>query len=149
MVSKSLAIQKAWGKYWDWMTDEMRQEALSQNGVFIGSSADFENSLSYPISQNKDFNYFYFTQYKHGIYKWKIYPKSLEGIDDNNGWTVVTKDTLPTEPGHYRAIRKGGDSLAKFINLRLVEGYNIKALAYIAEYCSHYRKLEEDKMPIY
>ena len=85
MKSKEEVIQSAYdGEKYDW----------DENGW-----------LTYGVDENSEFGYEPFGDYEtrnhvDGVYEWR--PKSLQGIENNNGWISINSESdLPSEKGAY------------------------------------------------
>ena len=74
-------------------------------------------------------------------------PKSLRGIEDNNGWIKIEKvEDLPTN-GIYQVIHRDSGKIIICPICNLLN--DLKHLQYIVEQFSHYKPIEEEKKPLY
>jgi hypothetical protein len=77
----------------------------------------------------------------------KFRPKSLRGIEDNNGWIKIEKvEDLPTN-GIYQVIHRDSGKIIICPIWNLLN--DLKHLQYIVEQFSHYKPIEEEKKPLY
>lgn len=72
-----------------------------------------------------------------------IRPKSLQGIETNNGWTCIS-DGLPEETGYYVVIDLSGNQQSRFIVITPETSLN-----YLNTSITHWRKKEVYSNPIY
>lgn len=73
----------------------------------------------------------------------KIRPKSLQGIENNNGWIKIeSEDDLPKEDKWYWVKKKSGEEI--------LSGYQIGVSKerWLSE-ITHYQPIEKPKPPIY
>jgi hypothetical protein len=76
----------------------------------------------------------------------KFRPKSLRGIEDNNGWIKIERvEDLPTN-GSYKVILRDSGAITT-LDFTLQQIFN--DLRYIVELYSHYKPIEEEKKPLY
>lgn len=146
MKTKEEAIQEAYGEYWDELPLEVQKEALEKNG-FINSNkwlGGFGNTLIFkklrgiPLDcmDNYDSTYCYYFR-----------PKSLQGIENNNGWIrIESDDDLPKEKSFFNAcyFNEKNDhimfyGISHYELISLFEEKNI----------THYKPFERLKPPIY
>ena len=80
-TAKQIAIRKAYGEYWEKMSLELQSIALQSDGWIqmrdCIKELGAEFSLSQHLSTEPHFN------------SSKQRPKSLEGIESNNGWQRI------------------------------------------------------------
>lgn len=73
----------------------------------------------------------------------QIRPKSLQGIETNNGWIKIeSEEDLPKEEGHYWVYSENKDILADYYELNN-NSWNNKPRV------THYQPIEKPKPPIY
>lgn len=76
----------------------------------------------------------------------KFRPKSLRGIEDNNGWIKIERvEDLPTN-GSYKVILRDSGAITT-LDFTLQQIFN--DLLYIVQLYSHYKPIEEEKKPLY
>lgn len=76
----------------------------------------------------------------------KFRPKSLRGIEDNNGWIKIEKvEDLPDYDTYLVVMRKNGSIVKQNIGRWLGETHDILEV----EKCSHYKPIEEEEKPLY
>lgn len=99
--AKQQAIINAYGEYWGKVKD-----FVTEDGWFYNRDTDFRLDNT-GIPQNYD------------AVNLKSRPKSLQGIENNNGW-INTNDKLPTEFGFYHVeIENNKQDLLAYFNLEL------------------------------
>lgn len=75
-----------------------------------------------------------------------IRPKSLQGIENNNGWIKIeSEDDLPKKSGLYFITRRKTNSI-ELVEIKLYVKSNIK---FSVRNYSHYQPIEKPKLPIY
>ncbi|MGV0964927.1 hypothetical protein [Empedobacter falsenii] len=127
-MSKEEKIKEAWGEYWNKLPNEVQEKALKNNG-FV--SQYFEDLLTIDKRERKLF---------------EIRPKSLQGIETNNGWVKVeSEDDLPKEEGFYLVFNK----IHKAIEVDYINYDNESHEERWIEFNSHYQPIEKPKQPIY
>lgn len=122
-TAKQTAIRKAYGEYWEQVKDSIDDE-----GYILGNA----KSLPKIEFDGDGFGY--------------IRPKSLQGIESNNGWTIANVSDLPTE---------GIFNVGKFLNDGSfhqgnddVEWYDLRE--YIVDFgFTHYQPIVKPEKPIY
>lgn len=130
-MTKEEKIKEAWGEYWNKLPNEVQEKALKNNG-FV--SQYFENLLTIDKRERKLF---------------EIRPKSLQGIETNNGWIKIeSEDDLPKDyiecyfiSVYNNTIRAGFYSKSdnKFFS---AEYYEVREV-------THYQQIEKPNPPIY
>ena len=126
LEAKQEAIKKAYGEYWENVKDY-----VDENGwIYFVRSNGFR--LDGKIPQEVD------------SYNGKFRPKSLQGIENNNGWIKIeSKDDLPKEEGNYFIVRSNNEvGTSYFIpnnDFSAIDWRNI----------THYQPIEKPKLPIY
>lgn len=125
-MSKEEKIKEAWGENWSKISKENQKKALKNNG-FV--SQYYEDLLSKETICRKLFD---------------VRPKSLQGIEDNNGWIKIeNEEDLPKENGIYWTLRKG------LIVPLYKEIFNDLNKEYWLNTYTHYQPIEKPKPPIY
>lgn len=103
------------------------------------------------IDENGWFDMAYFTDVNIGDAQWNewdkkqttIRPKSLQGIENNNGWIKIESESDLPEYGYYEVIeRKSGNQSRATLDNDFGIKMNLK-------HYSHYQKIKEIPNPIY
>src|SRR5690606_34580493 len=125
-MTKEEKIKEAWGELWHSFNESAKKCALNKDG-YVASI--LQNGL------NKDF-----TEFNASLVAWR--PKSLQGIEDNNGWIKVESEAdLPKDSYNYWIFQNDGliQSMKEYeLNKKY---YNIRA--------THYQQIEKPKPPLY
>lgn len=124
--AKQKAIRLAYGEYWEQVKDYVD---IDNNGWCVGywNICELLNGISKPKSQGT---------------KWR--PKSLQGIETNNGWiSIQSEKDLPNEKGYYYFLIDNIRSTR--IIVEKVE--NLKP--YDKLYCTHYQPIVKPLKPIF
>jgi hypothetical protein len=137
---KQQAIQEAYGEHWETMKDY-----VDQNGWFIYDFYNKNKSNHYEIAfdivcENID---------SIGDFDLKhIRPKSLEGIENNNGWIrIESEQDLPKEG--TLEFKVGAMVSNKFHLSRGVYDYNEVNFSFQNKYITHYQIIPKPKLPIF
>jgi hypothetical protein len=131
-MTKEEVIQQAYREYWDGFNNTAKKCALSNNGYIspILENAPEGIELDYIIN---------------GAYR----PKSLQGIENNNGWIKIESEKdLPKEYDLYNACwfnKKFKDDIPMFYGCNLPDLRNY----FDEELITHYQPIEKRKPPIY
>lgn len=123
MNSKEQKIKEAYGDCWDSFNLTSKKCALNNNGwisQILDHAPDNELDLEF---QNQTFR-----------------PKSLQGIENNNGWISLSEKGLPKDDSFYFVIIDGFISIKQF---------HIIQYKWWKEYVSHYQPIEKPKSPLY
>lgn len=123
---KQEAIKKAYGKHFDVLKN------------FINDDGEVCKAICPDNTQNLFSNFFW--DNLNG--QWR--PKSLSGIENNNGWTRILEDgsNLP-ESGNYKLL---------FESRIIIETENANDFfitGKCVDRCTHYKPIEPEKLPIY
>ena len=130
-MTKEEKIKEAWGLYFEHLGEHAKKHALENNGYCSAPSITLGLILRRHgeewLETNKDL---------------KNRPKSLQGIEDNNGWIKVESEAdLPKESYNYWVFQNDGliQSMKEYeLNKKY---YNIEA--------THYQPIQKPKPPIY
>lgn len=115
-MTKQEKIQEEWG-------EDYKSYAPDENGW----------STVHRWHEQVDFNIFDTDAVGHGIYK--IRPKSLKGVENNNGWIKIeSEDDLPNEQMFLECICKGNGQQA-------THHFMIYDKKYMLQYYSHYKQM--------
>lgn len=123
MATKQEIIKQAYGEHWNKVC-----EYVDEKGWCVGywNICEVLNGISKPRSQGT---------------KWR--PKSLEGLEDNNGWIKIESyQDLPKETGHYW-VKRGNDIGVNYIIVP--ESFYSGFLHNL----THYKPVEKTKPPLY
>ena len=124
-IAKQEKIKEAWGECWNKLPKEAQEKALKNNG-FV--SQYFEDLLTIDKRERKLF---------------EIRPKSLQGIETNNGWIKIeSENDLPKKGSNCHFILKNGFS-GIFVDLDDSEYLTLRNRG------THYQPIEKPKPPIY
>lgn len=125
MKTKEEVIKEAWGELWGKINKRGKEQAFEDNGYCHKNYIIAEISLeteSLPYHDNKF-----------------IRPKSLNGIENNNGWIKInSEEDFPKESGEYWVVHNNK------ISHRII----VKD-SYIDKYTTHYQPIEKPKPPLY
>jgi len=127
MRTKEEVIKSAWGEKWNDLPTGVQITALKNNGYV---SQYFEDLLEIDERERKVF---------------EIRPKSLSGIEDNNGWTKIeSEEDLPKEDGDYH-VRLHIGRIETF-HYKCDEAYSPN---YFESHVSHYQPIIKPEPPLY
>jgi hypothetical protein len=134
-MDKQEAIKRAYGKYWK------DYGHLADEDGFI-----FQSDLFFPDTEMKKAGTeieIKAVEHKHKWSNIKWRPKSLSGIENNNGWTKIeSEDDLPkTADRYYVKDKFREDPYIAVFEEALKEKW--------LEIITHYRSIEKPKPPIY
>lgn len=119
-MTKEEKIKEAWGEYY-----EKNKDSIDENGYMLGNYKSYPN-IKFDV---EDFTY--------------LQPKSLQGIENNNGWIKIeSEDDLPNDNGRYWVIHKCD------IIFVSVEYFFRKRWESILD-VTHYQPIEKPKPPLY
>lgn len=134
-MTKEEVIKESWGIHLDKMDKRGQEQALEDNGYchknYVNSEIDFEiESLPFPDNEF-------------------IRPKSLKGIENNNGWIKIESEAdLPKEEKDYWVVDSDGEVFICFFDT------DYKAFKGYFHYdqngkITHYQPIEKPKPPLY
>ena len=137
MKTKQEAIQEAWKDYWVYIPHQAKSQVIEFDGwIFVTyMPASFDDDLF---------------DFKHD--RMICRPKSLRGIEDNNGWIrIESEEDLPKEPVWCWVVKKGKDYQyerpMKFDPFGKLFNYHNICVSY--ERISHIHPIVKPKPPIY
>ena len=140
LTKKQECIRKAYGKYW-----EIHKDNVDENGwSYLGNNTRLLNDYNCSLVgewQQKGYDPFKTGENSH-IQQVYVRPKSLEGIEDNNGWISIEEHGLPKEDGRYDVILDGGYQTDWMHTANVTEDY-------WKERVTHYKPIEQPKLPLY
>lgn len=102
-MTKEEVIKEAYIEYWEQLSDSAKFHALNNNGWLHYNHILFANGtlldcIEMDCLSNID----------------TFRPKSLQGIENNNGWIRIESEAnLPKETGYYHVINKKGKYFRK------------------------------------
>lgn len=130
-MTKEEKIKEAWGEHY-----ALVKNKLSPNGSLEYSEC-WELFGEMEFYENK--KYKFLTNDFEGNYQ----PKSLEGIENNNGWTKIESETdNPKENGMYHVYYSDGTISSRFYHNKHNDWSNEPK-------ATHYKPIEKPKPPIY
>jgi hypothetical protein len=139
-MTKQEAIQKAYGKHWEIMKDN-----IDDNGYY-----SWTDTKSFFSIDNLDF-----TTSKDGL---KLIPKSLQGIENNNGWIKIeSEEDLPKNSDDIEFFVAFKENTSFIVSTRVfykgkfVNDYQINIQEYddLHEQPTHYQPIIKPEPPIY
>lgn len=125
MNSKEQKIKEAYGEYWF----EVRR-FVNEHGWFDKNSL-YNNWFTFKYS---DFDVQMIHKEDFCI------PKSILGIENNNGWISISEKGLPKDDSYYFVVIDGFISIKQF---------HIIQYKWWQEFVSHYQEIEKPKPPLY
>lgn len=127
-MTKQEIIKQAYGEYWDNVSEHVDENGWCDT-VWFSIKTPFEK-IPDSYESKEDFRH--------------IRPKSLQYIEDNNGWKKITGDHhLPDEDTFFWVIENGKIS-RKVFNHRLPS-----SVKNWMDNVTHYKPIEKPKPPIY
>jgi len=128
-MNKKLAIAAAYGEHWNFFKHHVNEDGWCF--VFRGGTHNEIPSDIKMVSRNQDM--------------WR--PKSIAGIDDNNGWFEIKKlSDIPKSVGKYMFIESAtGNREVLTLSVKEFEYPRI----YIINVYSHFRPIDNYPNPIY
>ncbi|MDV3685297.1 hypothetical protein CMU45_02745 [Elizabethkingia anophelis] len=133
-MTKHEAIKAAYGEYWAGLSNEQQKYALENNGWIDVKPNQYQMDM--------------FTRLKFNKNKHSVRPKSLSGIETNNGWTrVESEDDLPKDRSKEDLLifTETGEVLvasSKYLSDPEIRRYWIKTV-------SHWQKFIKPNPPIF
>lgn len=144
MKSKQEVIQEAWGKYWDEL-----KEFICENGWLSWGYRGLYGDKN-PASLGDMYRYCGGEENHQSKYvtipgsTTLFRPKSLAGIEKNNGWTrIESEDDLPTSGMKNYMYCVDGKPSVFVVNLRVLLSLSKDGMV------SHYMALPSPEAPIY
>lgn len=132
-MTKQEVIQKAYGSAW-----EKVKNCVDDNGVFRANNP-YEHKPEH-------FGFKISDVYLVSSLNWM--PKSLLGIQNNNGWIKIESEAdLPKEDGTYYIVCNGKVDVYNFIRERTED--DIREVEYWLSETTHYQPIIKPKPPIY
>ena len=132
-TKKEEAIRKAYGEYWEQVKGKVDEE-----GWFYYYSMDY-------LTKSKNYSLTHYLTCDEDIYKLAIRPKSIQGIENNNGWQRV-EDGFPPENSGLYFVYDGKDvGIARMSNIL----FRCLLANEVYSDVTHYQPIVKPKPPIY
>ncbi len=144
-TAKQIAIRKAYGEYWEQFPDTAKHQAICNNGYIIerflnnesGSLLDCIEMVYVDVYEDDD-NYV-------RVYR----PKSLQGIESNNGWIrIESEEDLPKESGDYWVYETNGAIGIRFY-MSVPQKWGNHEMEVKNPQVSHWQPIVKPEKPIY
>ena len=131
LEAKQEAIKNAYGEYWEQVKDY-----VNENGWCDVSKYSKIKDIEPEFSDIEN---------KIGVFDMR--PKSLQGIENNNGWIKVESEAdLPKNDDDYWVMTSiKDDEVQQLSNLIVIRCLNLEKNIKI----THYKPIEKSKVPIY
>lgn len=139
--AKREAIRNAYGEYWDKMSPELQEIALSSNGWI--RMRDCIKELGEEFSVYSDD--LETESIEYAVFKQR--PISLQGIENNNGWIMIeSEEDLPTENSGLYFVYDGKD-----VGIARMSTIMFRCLTSNEAYSdvTHYQPIVKPEKPIY
>lgn len=134
-MKKEEKIKEAWGYAWDFIDGHVKENALYYGWV-------------HKLNINIHFNELNIELQQHYTDEWLYRPKSLQGIEDNNGWIKIeNEEDLPKEKALYFIANSNPDIIFYSSNM-ISDLDNLKEMWEDGD-ITHYQPIEKPKPPIY
>ena len=129
LEAKQEAIKNAYVEYWENVKD------------YVDNDGWIDNSIpKFTFGQLKNLD----LEYKNDVF---FRPKSLQGIENNNGWIKIeSEEDLPKNDMYVHIIFNKKVNIAFLCNGEL---YNPNKVKYYKKGVTHYKPIEESTLPIY
>ena len=124
IMTKQEKIQEAYGKYW-----EVVYEYVDKNGW---CSAYWKTKTYFQTEFTSE--------------KWR--PKSLQGIENNNGWIRIESEADLPKEGMHHSILLDSECINGYRNYDVIVFYEVNS-KFRKKDISHYQPIEKPKPPIY
>ena len=124
IMTKQEKIQEAYGKYW-----EVVYEYVDKNGW---CSAYWKTKTYFQTEFTSE--------------KWR--PKSLTGIENNNGWIKIESEADLPKEGMHHSILLDSECINGYRNYDVIVFYEVNS-KFRKKEISHYQPIEIPKTPIY
>ena len=124
IMTKQEKIQEAYGKYW-----EVVYEYVDKNGW---CSAYWKTKTYFQTEFTSE--------------KWR--PKSLQGIENNNGWIRIESEADLPKEGMHHSILLDSECINGYRNYDVIVFYEVNS-KFRKKEISHYQPIEIPKTPIY
>lgn len=130
-MSKEELIKEAYGEYWNNL-----KQAIDSNGwIEISWMQENEVNIDFDLKTN----------YENGMGQDLARPKSLQGIENNNGWVkILSEDDLPKEDNVGYMVCKNTDMLfnTSITKSTVIYLYNTGKI-------THYQPIAKPQPPLY
>lgn len=136
-TKKAEAIRNAYGEYWEKVKDKVDEE-----GWFYYYSMDY-------LTKSKNYSLTHYLRCDEDIYKLANRPKSLQGIENNNGWIRIDgEEDLPKESGDYWVYEKNG-AMGIRLYLSVPQKWGEYEMEIEEPKVTHYQPIVKPEKPIY
>lgn len=136
-MTKQEAIRQAWGNHWQHVKDYTNKSGwcIDRGHRLFSTHGIYDNDPDFDFDVEGDWDDAIVLEYR---------PKSLRGIEDNNGWIKIESEKdLPKETGLYHVYFKG-------FNSSEIAYYHYQTHAHTwLEKIAHYRPIIKPQPPIY
>lgn len=133
MKTKQEVIKEAWGEYYEIVKDKLNTNGwcIDYKYTLFSELKIYDNDERFDFVHNGEWDYCEVEKYR---------PKSLQGIENNNGWIKGT----PKKDGNYKLYSEklGEDIWSVSIN-------NEIEMDVIVRCYTHYKEIKESKKPLY
>ena len=144
-MNKEEKIQDAYGEYWEEVKDYVNENGFIDYGLKGWNEATGTSNMSVSDMHRICRGYENMQSVNEKGYPWKqtCRPKSLQGIEDNNGWIKIeSEDDLPKEGNIFWVMKIG-------YRYPIIETlYNNDAKYWIDTF-THYQPIIKPEPPIY
>lgn len=144
LMTKQEKIKEAYGEFYDKVKNNIDDQGwctmINESNEFVSPTClDLGMSREY-YDNNIEGGYFS----DSNTHKWR--PKSLHGIENNNGWIKIESEAdLPKETDHYLVYNKINNGIeVDYID----HDYESHSERWV-EFNSHYQPIQKPKPPIY
>ena len=138
LEAKQEAIKNAYDEHW-----ERLNNFINEDGVFIGDTDMISDEL---------FNEWAFIGSSKDINSEKLIsgsrPKSLQGIENNNGWIRIESEADLPKEGMHHSILLDSECINGYRNYDVIVFYEVNS-KFRKKEISHYQPIEKPKPPIY
>lgn len=140
---KQEAVKRAYGEYWENVKNNLTQSNWFKSKEVLGDCANTKIFSKFPNIEWECMNNY------DPIYCYYFRPKSISGLENNNGWNKVTGFTdLPKENGIYLFINK--DNVIEPFVVGKSDYYGkLTESEFIIRYFSYYQKIVLPNLPLY
>lgn len=138
VLAKNKKIIESYFEFWEQLPDDAHQQALYNNGYIHSKYLEFSNGSLLDCIEFERMDT-YDAEFGEPIQVFR--PKSLQGIEDNNGWNIITDDLEFTAETFWLYNSSNRD----LFRGRLFDDDKLP----IHRYATHYQPIEIPIPPIY
>ena len=141
--AKQEAIKKAYGEE----NYNFFKGIIGENGWIGLSRYDFEEDLE---SEKKFDKMIYEIEFEESFDNEQVFyrPKSLQGIENNNGWIRIESEADLPKEGMHHSILLDSECINGYRNYDVIVFYEVNS-KFRKKEISHYQPIEEPLKPIY